>query len=270
MKKLIGLVAVLLTGTMVFAEKSLEEILRTYTDNDRVPDYNYSVLAIDNIAPNGTVEHLIVNQYGGGGNDLKNVVFDFKSPASVKNTRVLQAQKVGRQDERWIYLPNMKTVRRIPMSERYKAFVGTEFTYNDMTLREYEEDNNEMLAESEEIVVDKINKYDCWKIKSTPIKKSEVEYGYRISWFHKETYIPVRIEFYDKKDPDKLIKLYQVEKLEMVKGVTGIEYPLRRQNLVTNLVTNRKTRIKVTDFKFDDPISNSYFTQNWIQTGKAK
>lgn len=267
--KVFAMAAMMLAASSVFAEKSVEEIIKIFTDNDRVPDYNYSVLAIDNIAPNGTVEHLVVNQYGGGENDLKNVVFDFKSPASVKSTRVLQAQKVGKQDERWIYVPNLRTVRRIPMSERYKSFVGTELTYNDMTIREADEDVNEMMDPSVDVVVGG-REYNCWKIKSTPVKKGDVEYGYRISWFHKDTYVPVKIEFYDKKDDKKMIKLYEVEKLEMVKGVTGIEYPLRRQNLTSNLVTGRKTRITVIEFKFDDPISSSYFTQNWLQTGKAK
>ena len=67
-----------------------------------------------------------------------------------------------------------------------------------------------------------------------------------------------------------MIKLSEVETLEMVKGVTGIEYPLRRSTLVTNLVTNRKSRVSVKEFKFDEKISDSYFTQSWLGTGKAK
>lgn len=267
-KAAVALTVIAMTG-FAYAEKTVDEILKIYTDNDRVPDYNSSVLIIENISPNGAVERMEVNQYGGGDNDLKNVVFDFKAPSKVKNTRILQAQKVGKQDDRWIYLPALKNVRRIPMSERYKSFVGTEMTYNDMTLREPEEDKNEMLNSSVDVTVNG-TKYNCWKIKSTPIKKSEVEYSYRISWFHKDTYIPVRIEFYDKKDLSKMIKLYEVEKLEMVKGITGIEYPLRRQNLTTNLVTGRKTRITVSKFEFDKKISNSYFTESWLRAGKVK
>lgn len=266
-KGFMGAVMLLAAGFANSQSKSVDEIIRIFNDNDRVPDYNYSVLLIDNISKNGDVEHMVVNQFGGGNNDLKNVVFDFKTPTSVKNTRVLQAEKLGRMDDRWIYMPELKVTRRIPATDGYKSFVGTELTYNDMTLRKPEEDVNEMMSESEQMKCGS-TMYDCWKIKSTPVKLNSVEYGYRISWFAKDNYIPIRIEFYDKKNPNKMIKLYEVEKIEIVKGSTGIKYPLRRQNLVTNLVTGRKTRITVGDFKFDEKIPDRYFTQNWLTTGK--
>lgn len=262
------LAAVLAVGSMCYAQ-TVEEVIAVFTDLDRVPDYNYSTIYIDNISASGAVEHMEIKQFGGGNNGLKNTVFDFLKPASAKGTRILQAEKIGRNDDRWIYLPELRTIRRIATSERYKSFVGSELTYNDMTLRELDEDKNEFLSESENITVNGTT-YNCWKIKSTPYKLNEVEYGYRISWFDKKSYIPVRIEFYDKKNPQKMIKTSEVEILEMVKGATGIEYPLRRATLVTNLLTKRKSRVVVKDFKFDEKISDSYFTQTWLATGKAK
>lgn len=266
-KKLVCTIAFLMSG-FCFAQTA-EEIITIFTDLDRVPDYNYSTIFIDNISPNGSVEHMVIKQYGGGDNGLKNTVFDFIQPASAKGTRILQAEKIGRADDRWVYLPELKTIRRIATAERYKSFVGSELTYNDMTLRKIDEDRNEIMSPSENVTVGGVL-YNCWKIKSTPYKLNEVEYGYRVSWFDKKTYVPVRIEFYDKRNPEKMIKLSEVDKLEMVKGVTGIEYPLRRSTLVTNLLTKRKSRVTVKDFKFDEKISDSYFNQTWLASGKAK
>ena len=233
LKKFVFSIACLMSG-FCFAQTA-EEIITIFTDLDRVPDYNYSTIFIDNISPNGTVEHMVIKQFGGGDNGLKNTVFDFVQPASAKGTRILQAEKIGRADDRWVYLPELKTIRRIATAERYKSFVGSELTYNDMTLRKLDEDKNEIVSPDENIEVGGVL-YNCWKIKATPYKLNEVEYGYRISWFDKKTYIPVRTEFYDKRNPDKMIKINEVEKLEMVKGVTGIEYPLRRTTVVTNLL----------------------------------
>lgn len=267
LKKFVFSIACLMSG-FCFAQTA-EEIITIFTDLDRVPDYNYSTIFIDNISPNGTVEHMVIKQFGGGDNGLKNTVFDFVQPASAKGTRILQAEKIGRADDRWVYLPELKTIRRIATAERYKSFVGSELTYNDMTLRKLDEDKNEIVSPDENIEVGGVL-YNCWKIKATPYKLNEVEYGYRISWFDKKTYIPVRTEFYDKRNPDKMIKINEVEKLEMVKGVTGIEYPLRRCTVVTNLLTKRKSRVVVKDFKFDEKISDSYFNQTWLASGKAK
>lgn len=256
----------LLLATFGLSAQTAKEIATIFCDLDRVPDYNYSSLIMENIEPNGKSETIELLQYGGGDNGLKNVAFDFKAPASVKGMRVLQLEKVKKADDRWVFLPKLRQARRIPMTERTKSFGGTELTYNDMTVRNEDEDDNVIMDENAKITVNG-TPFTCWKMKSTPYKRSEVEYHYRVSWFDKKTYVPVRIEYFDSKD--KMIKTYECTKLEMVKGVTGIEYPLRRSNIVTNLVTGRKTIVTVKDFVFDEQISSAYFTQHWLTTGKA-
>ena len=266
MKKSFVFVSLLFACFSLFAQ-SADDVIKVFCDLDRVPDYNYSTLILENVERNGKSEVIEIKQYGSGvDSGLKNVAFDFKSPASVKGMRVLQLEKLKKADDRWVYMPKMRQTRRIPMTERTKSFGGTEFTYNDMTIRNEYEDDNVMMDDSANITVNG-TAYTCWKIKSTPYKLSEVEYHYRVSWFDKKTYIPVRIEFYDVKD--KMIKTYECLKIDMVKGVTGIEYPLRRSNCVTNLLTGRKTIASVKDFVFDEEISDAYFTPNWLATGKA-
>lgn len=266
-KILIG--AAIAAASLTAAAETADRVIEVFTDLDRVPDYCYSVILIDNIEPNGRTERMELKQVGSGWNGLKNTVFEFTKPASVKDTRILQAEKTAKQDDRWIYMPALRSIRRLASGDRHKSFVGTELTYNDMTLRKKDEDRNEMLDENASVTVAG-RSYSCWKIKSVPVKKSEVEYGSRISYFDKKSYIPVRIEYFDKRDDKKMIKLYEVEKLETVRGVTGIEYPLRRQNLVTNLLTGRKSRVMVKEFRFDEKISDSYFTQSWLASGKAR
>jgi hypothetical protein len=38
----------------------------------------------------------------------------------------------GRGDDRWLYLPATRKVRRIPASDRGDYFLGTDFTYEDI------------------------------------------------------------------------------------------------------------------------------------------
>lgn len=250
----------------LYAQMTAEQVCKVVCDLDRVPDHNYTTLLLENIDKNGNSETLEIKQYGGGDNGLKNVAFDFRAPASVRGMRILQLENLKKADDRWVFEPRLRQVRRIQMTERTKSFGGTEFTYNDMRIRNDDEDENTMLEDPAEITVAG-KKYVCWKINSVPYKKSEVEYAYRISWVDKNTYVPVHVEFYS--GDDRLIKLYECEKLEIVKGVTGIEYPLRRRNRVLNLVTGRQTIATVKDFVFDDIVPSGYFTQSWLTTGKA-
>lgn len=269
-KLAVSIFAALAISTSIFADEAYD-VMKKFTTLP-VPDFTQSQMLMDVIEKDGSVEHREMLQYGRGFNGLKDTVFDLRSPASVKDTRVLQSEKTAKEDDRWIYLPQLRTTRRIPAGERYKSFVGCEFTYNDMTIRHVDADTHEMLNTDETVTVDggKYGKttYKAWKIKSVPVKKSDVEYSYRISWIDKDTYLPVRMEYYDKKDPTKVMKTLVIEKIEHVKGQTGKEYVLRRSCLVQNNITGRATRVYVGNFVWDKEVPASLFTQNWLTTGK--
>lgn len=269
LSKIIASTALVLTlSAAAFADEAYD-IMKKSTTLD-APETSEAVMNLDNIETNGTVDHRIMYQRGRKINGLTNVVFDFTQPASVRNTRVLQSEKNARDDDRWIYMPQLKQVRRIPMAERYKNFVGCEFTYNDMAIRKVDEDTHEMISENE-TVTNAGKTYKCWKIKSTPVKKSEVEYSYKINYIDKETYLPAKMEYFDKKDPTKLLKTYTTEDwIYFTAPKSGKTYALRLKARMTNNVTGRQTFIFIEKPKFDEGISPNYFTQQFLQTGKAK
>ena len=63
--------------------------------------------------------------------DYSLIVFD--APADVKGTAVLSHAKPGDEDEQWLYLPSARRVKRISSSNRTGAFVGSEFSFEDLT-----------------------------------------------------------------------------------------------------------------------------------------
>ncbi|WP_191017886.1 hypothetical protein [Treponema zioleckii] len=95
MKKLLSksLAVLLALGTFsaAFADEA-HDVMAKYLDLN-VPEYSQSTLIMDIIENGKIVEHRELKQIGGGDNGLKNTVFDFRSPASVKDTRILQAEK---------------------------------------------------------------------------------------------------------------------------------------------------------------------------------
>ena len=232
-----------------------------------VPSFSKAVLIIELVDKNGSVtEHRVVNEYGNKKGDLKNVVFDLRTPASVKDTRILQAEKVGKSDDKWIYLPSLKTTRRIAAAERQKSWVGTDFTYNDMTIRKYEDDSYEMLDETDSEKANNGKTYACWKIKSTPVQNKNVEYAYRVQHIDKGSYLPILVEYFDKSDT--LIKTYRINTFEQVKGATGTTYWLRRFATMKNEKTGHASTVLVEKVEFDSPVPDKLFTQNWLNTGK--
>lgn len=60
-------------------------------------------------------------------------LLSFDSPADVKGTALLSHARTDGDDEQWLYLPSTKRVKRIALGNRGGAFLGSEFSYEDLT-----------------------------------------------------------------------------------------------------------------------------------------
>lgn len=226
------------------------------------PTYTKSAVQMDLMDKTGKVEESrVITEFGKDINDLTSIVMIFNSPASVKDTRFLQVQNKNADDDKWIYLPTLKSTRRIAASEGTKAFMGTDASYDDMSTREVDEDTHEFVNEKEEK-----NGYTCWVVKSTPKDPKSSQYMYRINWVDQNTNYPIYSEMYDKKG--KLLKTLTLEKLEKQTGTTGVSYDIPMQEYMKNVQTGHSTRLIIRKLVLDAPIEDRYFTSSFLNTGK--
>jgi len=220
------------------------------------PDFSMAQVYMDLIEKDGTTERRAIVEYGKSEENSDSMIMMFKSPASVKDTRFLQITHDGADDDKWIYLPALRTTRRIASSQGDKSFMGSDATYDDMSTREIDEDTHELLAED----VTK-NGYTCYQVKSTPVNADDAQYKYRISWYDKATHLPVYAEMYDK--DGKLLKTLEVEDIQ---NINGYDTPMK--NILTNVQTGHATRLTIVKLVVDKPIPDSVFTQNFLKTGR--
>ena len=258
------LLATFIAGSCIFAETATEIIAKSVSLD--VPDFSETDMNLELFDKNGKLtESRNLKQYGKYTDELVSTVFNFLSPSTIKGTRFLQAEKKDKTDDKWIYLPSLRTVRRIAPAERQKSFVGLDFSYDDMTLRKVESDTHEMINEN---VTKKAGDttYNCWQIKSTPVKKNDGGYSYRMQYIDKNTYLPVFTEYYDKEG--KHLKDYTVRKIQIVTGASGKKYYIRWINHMVNVQTGHSSICTLLKQTLDEPIADKYFTQNWLYTGK--
>ncbi|WP_191017903.1 outer membrane lipoprotein-sorting protein [Treponema zioleckii] len=226
------------------------------------PDFSKAAVQVT-LSKNGKVEETRnVGEYGRSKNGLADVVMVFLSPASVKDTRFLQKENNGKDDDKWIYLPSLKSTRRVAASDGSKAFVGTDFSYDDMSSRKVEEDTHELLKESE----DKGNFKDLYVVKSTPKDPKSSQYSYRISWITKDAWIPTYIELYDKKG--KLVKVNEIRSIKKMPGTNGRVYNVPMENVMKNVQTGHTTAMKMINVTVDQPVPDRTFTTDFLSTGK--
>ena len=269
-KKSILALAVAMVSTVAFAQDA-----RSIVDaalNIKKPAYNHSIIEMDLINKAGNIEeHRIIDELGRHNEktDTSDVVMNFKVSNNKSNQGIkfLQMENKGKDDDKWIYMPSLKTTRRVNSSEGSKSFTGTDASYDDMSTRELDDDTHELLAEENK------NGYDCWKIKSTPTAATvaKAQYQYRIQWIDKKTNVPVYAEMYDKKD-GSLLKVLTVDSLENIQG-----YTITTSTTLKNVKSGHSTRIAAQknpkspngyNIILDKPIPDNVFTQTYLNTAK--
>ena len=113
------------------------------------------------------------------GGDQKYFIY-FYQPADVRNMSFMVWKYPKKDDDRWIFIPALNMVRKIAASDRRSSFVGSDFTYEDISGRDIEDDNHSLVKE------EKIGERDCLVIKSVPKDEKGTDYSYKLSWVDKE------------------------------------------------------------------------------------
>ena len=244
-----------LAGTIAFAQdaSTIVEKSRNRIKADTVSTRSKMILT----AKNGTVSERVMDQYSKkDGRENNRAVIVFQDPASVKGTRFLTMENPGKDNDQWIFLPSLGKVRRIAASEGSGSFMGSDFSYDDISSvdRKTDLDNHKILRE------EKIREKDCYVIESVP-KDASYQYSKMIQWIDKANFVTYKVELYDKKGTQ--VKLLEVLEMREVQG--------RLANMVTKMTTlasGTSTSLNVSILKYDDPIPEGVFTTNYLETGR--
>lgn len=250
--KVLSGVLMMLASANVFADEKGDEIMKVVADFKQ-PAFSHSVVNIVLKDKAGKGETWIVEEYGKCENNLDSMVMIFQG-GSKKGTRFLQIQNDGKPDDKFIYLPSLKSARRVNSSEGSKSFLGTDATYDDLTTRDVDQDIHTYLGEETK------NGFDCYKIQENP-KEAGAQYAQRITWIDKKTMYPIYTEMYNK--AGKLVKTLTVDSIEPKSG-----YDIPMSITLCDVATGHTTSLVITKIVIDQPISARIFTQAFLESGK--
>jgi hypothetical protein len=135
--------------------------------------------AAQRLQPNGVDSKLLVR---------------FSSPADIRGTAFLQIEHIDGEDDQWIYLPALKKSRRLVANNKKDSFVGSDFSYGDISLPKVDLYRHTLLRS------ESWDQQDCYVVESVPIDdtvKSNSGYSKKLSWIRKDTFIEARVEYHD-------------------------------------------------------------------------
>ena len=189
------------------------------------------------------------------GNDTKKIMF-FTYPGDVKGTGFLtwDYDNTSKVDDKWLYLPAMKKTRRISgKSSKTDYFMGSDFTYNDMSTRSVDEEKHTLLHE------EMLGAHKCWVVESVPNDRDEI-YARRVTWIRQDCLIAVKAEYYDKLN--KLHRKLTISNIEKVQGFWTMHLMQ-----MENVQTGHKTIIRMDNQKFNVKVSPNLFTVSQLEKG---
>jgi len=178
----------------------------------------------------------------------------FTKPHKVAGTGFLVLGE-GDRAKRWLYLPNMKKTRMIAEGDKNKTFMGTDFTYYDLSPHDLGGSTYDPVVE------ETVGGTPCYKVTGHPKDLDTSLYGKVVQWVRKDNWVPIHMDFYDKSG--QLLKKSRVIDLQ---DIDGNWTPMKMEML--NVQTRHKTVMTVNKVEYDTEIPDRYFTKSHLARGK--
>lgn len=237
-----------------------EDIIKRYADN-RLADNEHASVTF--ILRNAKGEertrqfNWYVKDHQGGNRD---VLVKFIAPQDIANTSFLIKEHIEQDNDRWLYLPALKRVRRISSGDKGDSFVGSDFVYQDFEMSDGEMGRKK--RSYKRLPDQEVDGKACWVVEITIVdvqEQQEGAYGKRILYVDKSNDIAIKAEYFDKQM--KKFKELLVKRVEE-------PYPgkFRATEMhKTTLKTGHTTIVKWDDFVINQPIPERIFTQRALK-----
>jgi outer membrane lipoprotein-sorting protein len=115
----------------------------------------------------------------------------FSHPRDIDGTAVLTYANRAREDDQWLFLPSMKRSKRISSANRSGAFVGSDFSYEDLIRQDVEKYSYRYMEQK-----------PCGKLTCDVVERVSTNaasgYSRQLLWVDTQFYRPMRVEFFDR------------------------------------------------------------------------
>lgn len=173
---------------------------------------------------------------------------NFERPSDIKKTTFLVNKHTKKDDDRWLYLPNLDLVKRISAGDKRTSFVGSHFYYEDVSGRQLSEDKHELIETTTEHYV----------IKGTPKSPETVEFAYYKAWIDKNTFMPTKTTYYDSSNRE--YRQVEAIKIETIHG-----FPTATKVRIDDQKAQGYTLMELKNVSYDVGLEESDFSERSLR-----
>ncbi|MFZ5895460.1 MAG: outer membrane lipoprotein-sorting protein [Myxococcota bacterium] len=231
------------------ASKSLRAYY--YGGNDMVAHVSMQVVRSDGATRSRELSMLRRNV----GSERQEFLMYFQAPADVKDMAYLVHKHPQRDDDRWLYMPSLKLVKRIAARDKHSSFAGSDFTYEDSVGRDISDESYKFKKEAT------IAGRNCVVIEASA--KEPVSYAKRVAWVDAERWLPLQEEYYDTRG--ELVRTFSAVEVEQIGGVWTI-----KRSTMKNAKSGQKTLVQMRDVAYNVGLDGDLFTNDALRAPPRK
>jgi len=176
----------------------------------------------------------------------------FSKPRDVKGTAFLSFSHPIAADDQWLYLPALKRIKRISSSNKSGPFMGSEFSFEDLSSFEVDKYHYKYLGD------ELFNNQNNYVVEQYPVD-SNSGYTRRVVWLDKVAYRAQKIDFYDRKD--SLLKTLSFTHYQQYLN----EYWRADEMTMVNHQNGKTTELKWANYNFAIGLADNDFNKNALK-----
>jgi outer membrane lipoprotein-sorting protein len=185
----------------------------------------------------------------------------FLYPPDVRGTGFLVWEQSGGEDHMWLYLPTLRKSRRKLASDKKDSFLGTEFSYGDITGPRVPEYTYTLQGE------ETVDGEACYVVVAVPASEAVLkDYGYsrRVDYIRKDIFTRRKALFYD--EAGRLLKTLTCADPCEADPANG-KWFVRKREMV-NHRNGRKTILEMEKIEVNTGIGEKAFTLRKLESGR--
>ncbi len=192
--------------------------------------------------------------------DGDRLLIRFAYPNDIKGTSFLVWEHPNADDERFLFLPSLGRVRRIAGTETQESFVGSDFTYEDIGGREFDDYSYRVLDENAAWDAPGGGSRPAWRLESRR-RAGGADFPRVISLVLKESFLIAHADIFNKRDEKQ--KVYAVRRLQQVGGIwTAMDIEM------TNALEKSRTELTIESIDYNVGLKESDFSRRELERTK--
>jgi hypothetical protein len=174
-------------------------------------------------------------------------------PPDLRGTTLLVLENGARDDDRFLYLPVSRRIRRIAGGQRGDRILGTDFSYEDLGAGDLDDFRHERLSDA------RLDGVDCYVVETEELHPGPGSYR-RTSWISRDRFVPLRVEY---ERHGRLSRRLETDSTSITELGPGAWLP--RRLVMRDLIRGTRTELGVERLETDPALDPDRLTLAHLQ-----